>query len=99
MTSRTDLHAQKGRCFRRDCKFVHDDAAPIEVRPAERKKERAEILGIHARGVQRANAQRVGMRQDAGLPPDADLPPDAGVPPEILLSLQRSASWHAAAAG
>ena len=23
--------SQKGRCFRRDCKFVHDDAAPIEV--------------------------------------------------------------------
>jgi hypothetical protein len=23
--------AQKGRCFRRDCKFVHDETAPVEV--------------------------------------------------------------------
>jgi hypothetical protein len=22
---------QKGRCFRRDCKFVHDETAPVEV--------------------------------------------------------------------
>ena len=25
----------KGRCFRRDCKFVHDDTAPIEVIPLD----------------------------------------------------------------